>query len=84
MNIEKQTKAKPGAIYHFSCKVHGRSDGSNAVKLAAYRAGARLKAENDGSNSQLQPKKGSVVVRDTGSGDRASLGKRPPSAVERG
>ncbi len=48
MNIEKQTKAKPGAIYHFSCKVHGRSDGSNAVKLAAYRAGARLKAETTG------------------------------------
>ena len=48
MNIEKQTRAKPGAIYHFSCKVHGRSDGSNAVKLAAYRAGARLKAETTG------------------------------------
>ena len=33
MNIEIQTKAKPGAIFHFDCKVHGRSDGSNAVKL---------------------------------------------------
>lgn len=45
MNIEIQTKAKPGAIFHFDCKVHGRSDGSNAVKLAAYRAGSRLRSE---------------------------------------
>ena len=48
MNMEKQNKANPGAIFHFDCKVHGRSDGSNAVKLAAYRAGARLKAETTG------------------------------------
>ncbi len=57
MNIEKQTGAKPGAIYHFSCKVHGRSDGSNAVKLAAYRAGARLKAETTGRIHNYSRKK---------------------------
>lgn len=44
MNIEKQTKAKPGAIFHFTCKIHGRSTGANAVRLAAYRAGERLRS----------------------------------------
>jgi ATP-dependent exoDNAse (exonuclease V) alpha subunit len=57
MNVEKQTKAKPGAIYHFTCKVHGRSDGSNSVKLAAYRAGVRLKAETTGRIHNYSRKK---------------------------
>lgn len=57
MNVEKQNKAKPGAIYHFSCKVHGRNDGSNAVKLAAYRAGTRLKAETTGRIHNYSRKK---------------------------
>lgn len=45
LNNGKTNKANPGAIFHFDCKVHGRSDGSNAVKLAAYRAGSRLRSE---------------------------------------
>lgn len=57
LNIEKISRTKPGAIYHFSCKVHGRSDGSNAVKLAAYRAGARLKAETTGRIHNFSRKK---------------------------
>ena len=57
MNKEKASRTKPGAIYHFSCKVHGKSDGSNAVKLAAYRAGARLKAETTGRIHNFSRKK---------------------------
>ncbi len=48
MNNEKQTKAKPGAIFHFDCKVHGRSTGANAIRLAAYRAGSRLRSDLTG------------------------------------
>ena len=48
MNVEKQTKAKPGAIFHFDCKVHGRSTGANAIRLAAYRSGSRLRSELTG------------------------------------
>ena len=57
LNIEKQTKAKPGAIFHFDCKVHGRSSGTSAVKLAAYRAGSRLKAETTGRIHNYSRKK---------------------------
>ena len=77
MNIEKQLRTKPGAIFHFDCKVHGRSDGSNAVKLAAYRAGARLKAETTGRIHNYTTQEGGVVVGDTGSGECTRLGKRP-------
>ena len=55
--MKTELRDKPGAIYHFSCKVHGRSDGSNAVKLAAYRAGARLKAETTGRIHNYSRKK---------------------------
>lgn len=55
--MKTETRDKPGAIYHFSCKVHGRGDGSNAVKLAAYRAGARLKAETTGRIHNYSRKK---------------------------
>ncbi len=48
MNTRAIKKEKPGAIFHFKCKVHGRSDGSNSVKLAAYRAGSRLRSELTG------------------------------------
>lgn len=48
MNTRVITKEKTGAIFHFKCKVHGRSDGSNSVKLAAYRAGERLRSELTG------------------------------------
>jgi hypothetical protein len=48
MNMGIQNKTKPGAIFHFDCKVHGRSTGANAVKLAAYRAGSRLRSELTG------------------------------------
>jgi len=48
MNMNKKTKDKPGAIFHFTCKVHGRSTGANAVRLAAYRAGERLRSELTG------------------------------------
>jgi len=48
MNMERQNKAKPGAIFHFDCKVHGRSTGANAIRLAAYRAGSRLRSELTG------------------------------------
>ena len=48
MNMEKQHKTKPGAIFHFDCKVHGRSTGANAIRLAAYRAGSRLRSDLTG------------------------------------
>lgn len=48
MNIKTERGNKPGAIFHFSCKVHGRSTGANAVRLAAYRAGERLRSELTG------------------------------------
>ena len=48
MNMRAEQKEKPGAIFHFACKVHGRSTGANAVRLAAYRAGERLRSELTG------------------------------------
>lgn len=48
MNMKIETRDKPGAIFHFTCKVHGRSTGANAVRLAAYRAGERLRSELTG------------------------------------
>jgi ATP-dependent exoDNAse (exonuclease V) alpha subunit len=48
MNMRAEPKDKPGAIFHFACKVHGRSSGANAVRLAAYRAGERLRSELTG------------------------------------
>ena len=48
MNMKKELKEKPGAIFHFACKVHGRSTGANAVRLAAYRAGERLRSDLTG------------------------------------
>ena len=48
MNMRAELKDKPGAIFHFACKVHGRSTGANAVRLAAYRAGERLRSELTG------------------------------------
>lgn len=48
MNSRAIPREKPGAIFHFTCKVHGRSTGANAVKLAAYRAGERLRSELTG------------------------------------
>ncbi|HQU80971.1 MAG TPA: MobQ family relaxase [Azonexus sp.] len=48
MNIKTVIRDKPGAIFHFTCKVHGRSTGANAVRLAAYRAGERLRSELTG------------------------------------
>jgi ATP-dependent exoDNAse (exonuclease V) alpha subunit len=48
MNMGIQNKTKPGAIFHFDCKVHGRSSGASAIRLAAYRAGSRLRSELTG------------------------------------
>lgn len=48
MNMERQNKTKLGAIFHFDCKVHGRSTGANAIRLAAYRSGSRLRSELTG------------------------------------
>ena len=48
MNMETTNKIKPGAIFHFDCKVHGRSTGANAIRLAAYRAGERLRSDLTG------------------------------------
>ncbi len=48
MNMKGQNKTKPGAIFHFDCKVHGRSTGANAIRLAAYRSGSRLRSELTG------------------------------------
>jgi ATP-dependent exoDNAse (exonuclease V) alpha subunit len=48
MNMKTERGDKPGAIFHFTCKVHGRSTGANAVRLAAYRAGERLRSELTG------------------------------------
>lgn len=42
----KQNKA--GAIFHFHCRVHSRSDGANAVRIAAYVSGTRMKSEVTG------------------------------------
>lgn len=50
-------KNKNGAIFHFDCKVHSRSSGANAVKLAAYRAGQRLKCELTGRIFNYRRKK---------------------------
>lgn len=57
MNTIAKAREKPGAIFHFTCKVHGRSTGGNAVKLAAYRAGVRLKAETTGRIHNYSRKK---------------------------
>lgn len=48
MNMRAEQEEKPGAIFHFACKVHGRSTGANAVRLAAYRAGERLRSDLTG------------------------------------
>ncbi len=48
MNVGIQNKEKPGAIFHFDCKIHGRSSGASAVRLAAYRAGERLRSDLTG------------------------------------
>ena len=48
MNSRATPKEKPGAIFHFKCKVYGRSTGANGVKLAAYRAGERLRSDLTG------------------------------------
>lgn len=48
MNTRATPKENPGAIFHFKCKVYGRSTGANGVKLAAYRAGERLRSELTG------------------------------------
>lgn len=44
MSTNKEPKTKPGAIFHFTMKVHGRSEGTCAVRLAAYRAGERIRS----------------------------------------
>jgi ATP-dependent exoDNAse (exonuclease V) alpha subunit len=48
MSTANQNIKKPGAIFHFTCKVHGRSSGPCSVNLAAYRAGDRLRSERTG------------------------------------
>ena len=57
MNMETTHKIKPGAIFHFDCKVHGRSTGANAIRLAAYRAGERLRSELTGRIHNFTRKK---------------------------
>ena len=57
MNMETTNKIKPGAIFHFDCKVHGRSTGANAIRLAAYRAGERLRSELTGRIHNFTRKK---------------------------
>lgn len=44
MSRNNGPKTKPGAIFHFTMKVHGRSEGTCAVRLSAYRAGARIRS----------------------------------------
>lgn len=44
MSTNKEPKTIPGAIFHFTMKVHGRSEGTSAVRLSAYRAGARIRS----------------------------------------
>ena len=44
MSTNKGPTTKLGAIFHFTMKVHGRSEGTCAVRLAAYRAGERIRS----------------------------------------
>lgn len=55
--MAKKQKEKAGAIFHFNCKVHGRSSGTNAVKLAAYRSGSRLRSDRTGRIYNYSKKK---------------------------
>lgn len=57
MNMGIQNKTKSGAIFHFDCKVHGRSTGANAIRLAAYRSGSRLRSELTGRIHNYSRKK---------------------------
>jgi ATP-dependent exoDNAse (exonuclease V) alpha subunit len=41
-------KQKTGAIFHFNCRVHSRSLGANAVRIAAYVSGSRMKSNRTG------------------------------------
>ena len=45
------------AIYHFSVKIHGRSNGESAIACAAYRAGERLYDEELRQTSDYRNKK---------------------------
>ena len=83
MNMEKQHKTKPGAIFHFDCKVHGRSTGANAIRLAAYRSGSPIALRTHRPDPQLHEEERGLVVGNPGATSCASMGKRSRYAVER-
>lgn len=48
---------KPGAIFHFHCRVHSRSLGANAVRIAAYVSGTRMTSKTTGRTYNYTRKK---------------------------
>ena len=82
MNMETTNKIKPGAIFHFDCKVHGRSTGANAIRLAAYRAGERLRSDLTGRIHNYTQEEGSPPPSDTGACQRSGMGPGPCPAME--
>lgn len=57
MQADKRiNKTKPSAIFHFTMKVHGRSGGACAVRLAAYRAGERIHSKLTGRTHNYRRK----------------------------
>ena len=74
MNMETTNKIKPGAIFHFDCKVHGRSTGANAIRLAAYRAGERLRSDLTGRIHNFTRKREVLHRQDTCACQRSEHG----------
>ncbi len=48
------------AIFHLSVKIISRSSGRSAIAAAAYRAGEKLKNEENGKTHDFSKKKGVV------------------------
>lgn len=49
------------ALYHFNCTVRSRSSGSNAVAIAAYNSGEKLKDEKTGKTKYYVNKRDTVI-----------------------
>ena len=83
MNMQTTNKIKPGAIFHFDCKVHGRSTGANAIRLAAYRAGERLRSELTGRIHNFTRKREVLHRQILAPANAPSMGPGPCPALER-
>ena len=80
--MRAEQKEKPGAIFHFACKVHGRSTGANAVRLAAYRAGERLRSELTGRIHNFTEKRSVLHRQSSHQMPTPRHGHRPWPALE--